>query len=325
MKKIRETEYVYAAARVHSVDGALMGRDKYIRLAATPGEEAFARMLGEFGYDVSDGVFPSLEKKLEVAFGFISDIAPEPKLFFALRYPYDCNSLKAAIKCEFISGFDFSALYSPCGSISEKQVEKAVHDRDFSVFPEHMAKAAAEALKEYSETADPQLIDLCLDRACCEDMLSLARECKDEVIADYVKNRIDMMNILTALRIIRMGKDRAFFESASSDGGFVEKSALAEAVSEGEGALLALTLKTSLGNKLPAEGFPSFSETERIMDAAFAESCEKYKHSVFGSASLLWYLCATENEVKNIRIIIAGRAAGQSAEKIIERIRESYV
>ena len=200
-----------------------------------------------------------------------------------------------------------------------------MHDRDFSVFPEHMAKAAAEALKEYSETADPQLIDLCLDRACCEDMLSLARECKDEVIADYVKNRIDMMNILTALRIIRMGKDRAFFESASSDGGFVEKSALAEAVSEGEGALLALTLKTSLGNKLPAEGFPSFSETERIMDAAFAESCEKYKHSVFGSASLLWYLCATENEVKNIRIIIAGRAAGQSAEKIIERIRESYV
>ena len=59
--------------------------------------------------------------------------------------------------------------------------------------------------------------------------------------------------------------------------------------------------------------------------AAFAERCEKYKHSVFGSASLLWYLCATENEVKNIRIIIAGRAAGQSAEKIIERIRESYV
>ena len=96
-------------------------------------------------------------------------------------------------------------------------------------------------------------------------------------------------------------------------------------VSEGEGALLALTLKTSHGKKLPAEVFPSFSETERIMDAAFAESCEKYKHSVFGSASLLWYLCATENEVKNIRIIIAGRAAGQSAEKIIERIRESYV
>ena len=34
---------------------------------------------------------------------------------------------------------------------------------------------------------------------------------------------------------------------------------------------------------------------------------------------------AVENEVKNIRIIIAGRASGQSAEKIIERIRESYV
>lgn len=325
MKKIRETEYVYAAARVHSVDSALMGRDKYIRLAAAPGEEAFSRMLGEFGYDVSEGVFPSLEKKLYGAFKFISDIAPDPKLFFALRYPYDCNSIKAAIKCEFISGFDFSALYSPCGSISEKQILKAVNDRDFSVFPEHMAKAAGEALNEYTETSDPQLIDLYLDRACCEDMLSLANECRDEVIADYVKNRIDMMNILTALRIIRMGKDRSFFETAASEGGAVKKAAIAEAVSEGEEALFALALKTMLGKKLPQDGFPSFSETERIMDAAFAEGCEKYKHSVFGSASLLWYLCATENEIKNIRIIIAGRAAGQSAEKIIERIRESYV
>ena len=80
MKKIRETEYVYAAARVHSVDGSLMGRDKYIRLAAAPGDEAFSRMLGEFGYDVSDGVFPSLDKKTEGAYAFISDIAPDKKL-----------------------------------------------------------------------------------------------------------------------------------------------------------------------------------------------------------------------------------------------------
>ena len=60
MKKIRETEYVYAAARVHSVDGALMGRDKYIRLAATRVDVYFASMLCEFGYDVAYGVFPLL-------------------------------------------------------------------------------------------------------------------------------------------------------------------------------------------------------------------------------------------------------------------------
>ena len=58
------------------------------------------------------------------------------------------------------------------------------------------------------------------------------------------------------------------------------------------------------------------------LSAAFSCSPEEYE---LGSASLMWYLCAVENEVKNIRIIIAGRASGQSAEKIIERIRESYV
>ncbi len=325
MKKIRETEYVYAAARVHSVDGALMGRDKYIRLAAAPGDEAFSRMLGEFGYDVSDGVFPSLDKKTEGAYAFISDIAPDKKLFCILRYPYDCNNLKAAIKCEFVHGFDFAALYSSCGTLDEKQVSDAVRNRDFSAFPENMAKAAPEAIREYSETSDPQLIDLILDRACLADMLSVARGYKDEVISDYVKNRIDMMNILTALRVLRMGKDSKFFDFASSEGGYIDKKMLSEAVSQGEDELFAVTRKTAFGKGFSQEGFPSFSETERIFDRTFAEICEKYKHSVFGSASLMWYLCAVENEVKNIRIIIAGRASGQSAEKIIERIRESYV
>lgn len=325
MKKIRETEYVYAAARVHSVDGALMGRDKYIRLAAAPGDEAFSRMLGEFGYDVSEGVFPSLDKKTEGAYAFISEIAPEKKLFYALRYPYDCNNLKAAIKCEFVRGFDFSALYSPCGTVDEKKVADAVHNRDFSVFPINMAKAATEAINEYSETSDPQLIDLILDSACLADMLSVAREYKDEVVSDYVKNRIDMTNLLTALRVIRMGKDSKFFDSASSEGGYIKKKALSDAVSQGEEELFAVAKKSAFGKGLPQDGFPSFSETERIFDGTFAEICEKYKHSVFGSASLMWYLCAIENEVKNIRIIIAGRASGQSAEKIIERIRESYV
>ena len=325
MKKIRETEYVYAAARVHSVDGALMGRDKYIRLAAAPGDEAFSRMLGEFGYDVSDGVFPSLDKKTEGAYAFISDIVPDKKLFCILRYPYDCNNLKAAIKCEFVRGFDFAALYSSCGTLDEKQVSDAVRNRDFSAFPENMAKAAPEAIREYSETSDPQLIDLILDRACLADMLSVARGYKDEVISDYVKNRIDMMNILTALRVLRMGKDSKFLDFASSEGGYIDKKMLSTAVSQGEDELFVVTRKTAFGKGFSHEGFPSFSETERICDRTFAESCEKYKHSVFGSASLMWYLCAVENEVKNIRIIIAGRASGQSAEKIIERIRESYV
>lgn len=127
------------------------------------------------------------------------------------------------MKCEFVRGFDFAALYSSCGTLDEKQVSDAVRNRDFSAFPENMAKAAPEAIREYSETSDPQLIDLILDRACLADMLSVARGYKDEVISDYVKNRIDMMNILTALRVLRMGKDSKFFDFASSEGGYIDK------------------------------------------------------------------------------------------------------
>lgn len=326
MKKLSETEYVYAAARIHSVDGALLGREKYAQLAAAPTSEAFSRMLGELGYKVGGDVFSALEEKLADAFAFVSEIAPAPEVFGALRCPYDCNNLKAAIKCEFVSGFEYSSLYSPCGTVSEKAVLSAMKNRDFSAFRKNMGKAATEAIEEYSKTRDPQLIDIILDRACCADMSELAAKSGEESVIEYVRDRTDAINLHMALRVIRMGKDRAFFESACAPGGDIGEKALSAAVEEKSEEMLSKAAENSIYAGLFPDGeFPSFAETERITDDAAAEKLKRYKHNVFGASPLLWYLCAWENEVKNIRMIIAGHAGAQPAEKIIERIRESYV
>lgn len=326
MKKLRETEYVYAAARIHTVDGALLGREKYSQLAAAPSEEAFLRILGELGYKTDGDIFRALEEKLAEAFGFVADISPDPHVFDALRFPYDCCNLKAAIKCEFISGFDFSSLYSPSGTISEKDVASALKNRDFSVFPENMSKTAPCVIDEYAKTGDPQLIDLRLDAACCADMIKSAMESGESSLIGYVRDRADCVNLLTALRVIRMNKDEAFFSEAMVPGGSIGTDILKMSVSDGSEAELIRAMKnTPYEGLLGGEQFPSFAETERIFDDRTAELIKKHRHDVFGAASLLWYLCASENEVKNIRMIIAGHAGAQPAEKIIERIRESYV
>ena len=49
------------------------------------------------------------------------------------------------------------------------------------------------------------------------------------------------------------------------------------------------------------------------------------KYINFGAGVLAAFYYAREYEVKNIRIILAGKRAGQDSDTIRERMRDSYV
>ena len=70
---------------------------------------------------------------------------------------------------------------------------------------------------------------------------------------------------------------------------------------------------------------PTLTEVERAADNVWLARVRDAKFIPCGPEVLIGYLLAVENDVRNLRIILAGRAAGLSAESIMERIRESYV
>ena len=60
-------------------------------------------------------------------------------------------------------------------------------------------------------------------------------------------------------------------------------------------------------------------------DNLWLDKAKSAKRVTFGAPVLVGYIAALEYEVKNLRIIIAGKDAGLPAQTIKERMRASYV
>ena len=64
---------------------------------------------------------------------------------------------------------------------------------------------------------------------------------------------------------------------------------------------------------------------ERLLDAYEMACLRPYRYDCFGAERLIGYLAAYEAEGRNLRVILAGRAAGADGEIIRERLCLGYV
>ena len=89
-------------------------------------------------------------------------------------------------------------------------------------------------------TGNPQQVDLILDAACYADMLDAAKESGISLAVRLVETKIDLTNLMTCLRLIRMdlgSAGEAFLQESLLSGGTVATSILTEAYAAGESAL----------------------------------------------------------------------------------------
>lgn len=331
-KRIPETEYLYSSARVRALEGTLIGADKLeaaiMSKDASETEDIIRRLSEGEGNATGD----ALGARIGKAYSFIESISPDERSVSFLRYGYDCNNIKAAIKCAARDKDPDDMLFS-YGSVPAEKIKEMPITLDFSLLPANMREAAREAYEEYAKTGDPQLVDIILDKACFADMLASAVAFGEKFMIDLVKIKIDITNIMMCIRICRMGRsssEMTLLSDSLIDGGKLDKAALYAAVENGgEDALSALLLKTDYARiaDLFDEGgeTATLSDIECACDNYYMEAVRGAKYIPFGVSVLCAYLVATEYEVKNLRIILAGKLAGLSPEVIKRRVRLSYV
>jgi V/A-type H+-transporting ATPase subunit C len=190
-----------------------------------------------------------------------------------------------------------------------------------------MRMAAEEAVALYAKTKNPQLIDLTLDKACYRDMLSAAMASGDDFSKRLVVARIDLTNVLTVVRILRMKSGeagKALMEEAFLEGGLLSRADLLGKTEETVWEELRYTCYGSFAHAA-AEGNGSLSGIERAADDFVMEIVKETKFIPVGAEVMIAFLLAHEYEVKNLRIVLAGKEAGLSPSVIRERIRKSYV
>ncbi|MBQ9761038.1 MAG: V-type ATPase subunit [Clostridia bacterium] len=332
------SDYFYSSARVRALETGLLGREGLLRLAEAPSMAALLSQLEELGWKAlygEDGRTVLREQMLlehlEQAFGEIASLTEEVnnRVFLLWRYPYDCNNLKAAIKC-FLRNTDPTPMMFDFGTVSTEKIQNAVRTNDFSVLPTHLAQAAREATEAYAKNKNPQVIDLLLDRACYREMLAAAEESGVAFVLKLIQTKIDLTNLVMCIRMKRINNGVAgklLLAESLLDGGTVQKDLIMSLFAMEERALWERLLYTDY--KHFAEAMPSIAPTlteiERAADNAFMAVVREARFISCGPEVLIGYLLGVESQTRNLRIIMAGKAASLPTETVMERIRESYV
>ena len=328
-------DYLYSSARVRVLERALIGRERIAALLETKSADGAWALLREYGVEpLTDDNGKILREEtllrlLRNAYAEACEMLPDVGALRLWLYPYDCNNVKAAIKC-FERGLDPSSMLFDFGTVEAQSVCRMVRSGGFDGLPDAMKQAAADAISAYAKNKNPQQIDLLLDRACYADMLTAAEKCGSDYVVGLVKRKIDLTNLLICVRILRMKSGeigKMLWKDSVIEGGTLSRETLDEWFAKGEDKLwerLYYTAYTALAKAVLA-GDGSLTCVERCCDNCLMDAVREAKSVPYGVEVVVAFLLAHEYEVRNLRILLAGKDASLSRETIRERIRDSYV
>ena len=330
-KGYNPTEYMYSSARIRALEARIATRERIRQMADAQSSDAVISQLSDFGFEISQGTEAvprdrMLESVLVGGYAEVASMECADAVAF-MRYQYDANNIKAIVKCA-ARGVSAETMLSTLGTVSIDDAQRAFKEKDYSAFSRNISVAITEAEEAFAATLNPQQIDFIVDRACFSDMLEAAENSGVELASRLVKAKIDIVNIMITLRIIRMNLGKmamSVLDGAYILGGTFEKNMLCEAIEKGEEELAALISRGEYAAVASAifEG-KTLGEIEKLADDLWLSIAKGAKYVSFGAEIAIGYIVALEYEVKNIRIILAGKDAGLSAEVIRERLRDCY-
>ena len=186
--------------------------------------------------------------------------------------------------------------------------------------------AAEKAAQLLAETGSAQRSDCVLDRACFAQLEKLAADSRCGYLQRYVRAMIDAANLRSLVRTERLHMDPGFLQEVLFEGGSVPVDTLRAGVGNGVAALFRSTaLREAAEEGEAAVKGGSLTAFEKACDNAVLKTAAGARQVPFGVEVALGYLIAKEAEWTAVRIVMAGRLAGLSADAIRERLRDAYV
>jgi len=322
--KIKDTDYLYATARVRSLETRLITREAAELIADATSVEDALKIIGELGYgELGDNPLGGLEKALaderEETFSLMREISPSAEIVDVFSLKFDYHNLKAIIKASAL-GQSADSILIDAGQVPAGELKRCLNESDFSKLTPSMAEAATDARDTLARTGDPQLADFILDRAYFSELIGYANRSGSEFLSGYVRLMVDIANLRSTVRAQRQGKAPSFIRSLLIGGGNISAdSILADTKSAFASTPLSAAADEGFSEK---SGFTAF---ERMCDDALMEYLRGARYMAFGDAPLIAYLAACENQISLIRILLTAKLAGLPAEEIRERLRETYV
>ena len=310
----------------------MLGTDGLKRLASSKSDEDAAKILEEAGFkDFIPGNLMSLEecmsKRREEMFKILYTYSPVKEIIDVFRLKYDYHNIKSILKANAV-GEDPEIYLSDASSIEPNKLMTIMREKQYHMLSPIMRDAAEESEDILARTGDPQLSDMVLDKAYYLEMKEKAADSESDFLVKLIELMADLANLRIIVRAKRADKSYDYLKRALVPGG-------SAAINANMGEITPDYLETTFaGGNLGEAGKAGagaltgdipMAELDRQCDNAIVEYLKSARLIAFGEAHVIAYLLAFENELVSIRQVIQGRHAKMSEEKIMERLRESYV
>lgn len=313
---MRDTDYAYAVARIRCNETKLLTKQDIENLIMTGSCERCLARLADKGWSGS-GMTESevLAGEVEKIWALIGEISPEEHLFDSLIIPNDYHNLKAALKARLDrSEWEHLCIYPT--TVSVETLKMAVDTKNFGLLPERMAQAADDAYDALVSWVDGQRCEMIIDAASLAAAIDAAKK-QGGLLLETAEMNAFRADIRVAVRCARMKKPTEIIRPALADCRAVSAEPLAQAAAQGEDAICEyLAQSDSEGAEALRKG--GLAQFEKLCAARLDKLLDAVKYESLGQGPVVAYICARMEEIRRVRIILAGLRNNVPAERIRE-------
>ena len=289
-----------------------------------------------------------LDEELKNSYELIENTASDDNILQYFRERYNFHNLKVLVR-EIAQDESYANLYNDIGNIDLAYIKRHLSSDNIEVgFLESLeiegyepfnksvnendtyVEYGKKALAKFKETNNPKDIDITLDKAYYEKLLIDAKEIDLEELTKYTKERIDLINIKTLLRIKAQGNEASDLSEALIDGGYIEPERLVELAPADINHIVVKLSNENINKYLVRTLDDEKSLDQNLLDLEKAIDDHQMDYSrlaksmTYGPEVLMNYIISKEAEIKNLRIILVSKLNSLPKEFTLERLRETY-
>lgn len=329
-------QFTQVIPRLRVLETKLLDKAKIERMVDSSSAQDVLKVLQEtdYGMFLGDVKKPEdyeiiLSKELNRVYDMLYKICPSKEIIDIMAAKYDYHNIKVLIKGKILNK-DFSQLIIPVGIEDVSKLKYAIENEYYRDINTLMRECIEKIEEDYSQTKDPQRVDIIADRYLFIHINSIVKKVNHKPLEKYIDSLIDLTNIKTLLRVKKQGKGKDFFINALIPGGRIDKDKLIQLLNE---SAENIPTKLSFTNyeEILKEGIAYYIATgsvslfEMLVDNYIMNIMKDAKYVPFGAEPVIAYIYAKENEIKQIRTIMVGKLNNITGEVIKERLRDAYV
>ena len=314
----------YAIGRLSVLQKNRLDPAKLERLLQAPTVQDARRTLSEIGFGDGGNYEQMADSHVENACALARRLATDEAVVNCYLLRYDVNNLKMLLKARCL-GIEAEAL-SACGVYPVDTLRHAVAEHHYAALPDTLKKPLDELEKRLALNVDPLDIDATLDKALYSTVFALLPG-KERTARQYFIARVDLLNLIMALRALHMGKNEAFLQGLLLLGGSVPVQKWLKAMKTPEKLPQLLhgygvkVYQAAIAAQMDPKKIPAL---ERAMDDHLLGVYTPYRREMDRPQRIIGYLLMREREAAAVRLILAGKTAGFAPERIRERLRDLY-